>query len=73
MCKKTKKRALFPFCQRWGGDSLSPNPTHHPQVLETRVDSPEIIACLKGLSDFYDDNTPAARRGACQVPDKVEK
>ena len=35
------------------------------KVLETRVDSPEIISCLKGLSEFYDENTPAARRGAC--------
>ena len=33
------------------------------KVLETRVDAPEIVNCLKGLSEFYGDNTPAARRG----------
>ena len=34
------------------------------KVLETRADTPETIACLKGLSEFYGENTPAARRGA---------
>jgi len=34
------------------------------KVLETRVDDPEIVPCLKTLSDFYPENTPAARRGA---------
>ena len=29
-----------------------------------RADTPETIACLKGLSECYGENTPAARRGA---------
>ena len=33
------------------------------KVLETPVDSPEILSCLRSLSDFYPENTPAARRG----------
>ncbi|EEH55413.1 uncharacterized protein MICPUCDRAFT_34570 [Micromonas pusilla CCMP1545] len=33
------------------------------KVLETRADSPEIVACLRGLSEFYTENTPEARRG----------
>ena len=33
------------------------------KVLETPVDSPEILSCLRSLSDFYPENNPAARRG----------
>ena len=33
------------------------------KVLDTPVDSPEILSCLRSLSDFYPENTPAARRG----------
>ena len=33
------------------------------KVLEIPVDSPEILSCLKSLSEFYPENTPAARRG----------
>ena len=41
------------------------------KVLETRADTPETIACLKGLSEFYGENTPAARRGATSSHDSV--
>ena len=37
------------------------------KLLETRVDAPDLADALKALSTFYDDNTPAARRGACHV------
>lgn len=30
---------------------------------ETRTDSPELLASLEALSSFYEENTPAARRG----------
>ena len=33
------------------------------QILETRTDSPEIVASLKALSTVYTENTPTARRG----------
>ena len=33
------------------------------KVLETPVDSPELLSCLRALSEFYPENTPSARRG----------
>eukprot|EP00232_Nephroselmis_pyriformis_P023605 CAMPEP_0182872834 /NCGR_PEP_ID=MMETSP0034_2-20130328/11959_1 /TAXON_ID=156128 /ORGANISM="Nephroselmis pyriformis, Strain CCMP717" /LENGTH=312 /DNA_ID=CAMNT_0025005447 /DNA_START=10 /DNA_END=945 /DNA_ORIENTATION=+ len=33
------------------------------KILETRTDSPEIVASLKALSTVYTENTPTARRG----------
>lgn len=32
------------------------------QVLETRTEAPEIVGSLSTLSQFYTENTPAARR-----------
>lgn len=32
------------------------------KVLETRLDSPEILSSLSTLSSFYTDNSPQARR-----------
>lgn len=32
------------------------------KVLETRTDSPDLLASLAALSTFYSDNTPQARR-----------
>jgi hypothetical protein len=32
------------------------------QILEIKTESPELISALNTLSDFYDDNNPAARR-----------
>ena len=32
------------------------------QILGTRTESPEILGALSTLSEFYDDNTPVARR-----------
>ena len=34
------------------------------KVLETRVDDPEIVPCLKTLSDFYPENTRGETRCA---------
>lgn len=33
------------------------------KVLETRTDSPDLLASLATLSSFYSDNTQTARRG----------
>ena len=33
------------------------------KVLETSLESPEILSCLRSLSEFYPENTPEARRG----------
>jgi hypothetical protein len=40
-----------------------PPPLRSPQILETKTENPELVACLATLSEFYDDNSPAARRG----------
>ena len=34
------------------------------KVLDTRLDAPEVLDSLKALSEFFPENTPAARRGA---------
>jgi hypothetical protein len=33
------------------------------KVLDTRLDAPEVLDSLKALSEFFPENTPAARRG----------
>jgi hypothetical protein len=49
----------------------TPRPTHRPpargprrpaQILEIKTESPDLVSALSTLSQFYDDNTPAARR-----------
>ena len=32
------------------------------QILDTRTEAPEVLGALNTLSNFYEDNTPAARR-----------
>lgn len=32
------------------------------KVLESRIDTPDLLSSLNTLSSFYDDNTPQARR-----------
>lgn len=61
----------------WKGHSVSPLGLSLPQsdqrrrlclyacraqILETRTEAPEIVGSLSTLSQFYGDNTPAARR-----------
>lgn len=33
------------------------------QILEVKTESPELVAALATLSQFYEDNTLASRRG----------
>jgi conserved oligomeric Golgi complex subunit 6 len=49
-------------CDRWHSQ---PRPLPLPaalQILEIKTESPELVSALQTLSEFYDDNTPAARR-----------
>ena len=46
-----------------GGGALAPGLSRKlRKVLETRTDAPEALASLEALSEFYHENTPAARR-----------
>lgn len=46
-----------------GGGALAPGLSRKlRKVLETRTDAPEVLASLEALSEFYHENTPAARR-----------
>ena len=40
------------------------------QILEMRTESPEILGSLATMSNFYEDNTPAARRQLCATIEK---
>lgn len=41
---------------------LLPRPLQSTQILDIKTESPEVVNALQTLSEFYDENTPAARR-----------
>ncbi|GFZ16303.1 hypothetical protein Acr_25g0007120 [Actinidia rufa] len=40
------------------------------KVLDTRTDTPDLVASLSTLSDFYADNNPHARRNLRSIIEK---